>query len=171
MYPRPEATEHLERLHPTARLGWKGTSFALLELYPARAVDHLLYERWNDKGPVYGSPYDPLAQVPVWLADFDPEEVQSMDFLDKVKRWLTPIKKRVRDSALAKGRELESTMRDTAGEYGEKLYRDAQRSCESGVPTPKKFLTDEDKKVLSGDHGHSLEEVFLPKDRDGKALV
>lgn len=174
MHPPDHRSKALEKLHPRARLGWVGMErdaddeninkgqFALLQLYPKRA--EVLYEPWNGRGPVFGSHFDPLQWQPCWLANFDPQEVFNGEFLAKVKRWMTPMSKRVKESAIEKGKALEAEVSDITGDAGERLYWAAQKATDRPNVVAKRHMGAEDKAVLSGDNPPvDFTETFVPQ--------
>ena len=181
-----EAVRRLHRLNHMARLAWFGHerhpddegelnhgAFALLQLYPRHLEDETMYEPWSDKGPVYGASWDANRYAPVWLANFTKEEVSEkhgFPFLEKVKRWMRPMTERVMESAKQRGLDEESRIRDPAEEAGDRLWHDGQRSTTNSKNiVASKFLTAEDKYVLSGDKSaaNSWENKFMPVRPEG----
>ena len=170
-----DAIEALERLHPQARLAWfpmhrqpgvdeiNYGEFALIELVDRskrqQLGDRFLYEEWT--APLFGRSYDSTRFVPVWLANFNKAEVFGGSFVVKVRRWMTNMKKRMVDSAKEKGREYESEVQDLAGELGEKMYSDAQKSTDRPPVIANKFITAEEKATLTDDSKGSLEDTFM----------
>jgi hypothetical protein len=129
-------------------------SFALVQLYHVRDADGCYRELWDrtdvqdndytvrtvriDRGPVFakdgGSRKDwDERYVPVYvanLADYGitPQQVFSGEFLGTVRRWLTPIVKRVVDSAREAGKDLKRQTGDIADEAAKFQWREAQRA-------------------------------------------
>jgi hypothetical protein len=174
MHPPWEAVENLERLESTARLAWfpdpqkaegelNAGAFALLQLYPRAKMDEILYEPWGDKGPVFGSTWNNDKYYPAWLANFTKEQVFSGSFILDVRRWMRPLKERVVESAQELGREKQARMRDMAEEAGDRMYHKAQKSLDRPPVLAKKFVSEEDKAILSGDAQRDYTEDFMPR--------
>lgn len=164
MEPGPDAIKQLERLQPTARWGWyqQEGCFSLLELYPVSQSEAVLYEPWGRRGPVFGAPFDPDKYQAVWLANFKPWEVQRGSFIPIIKRWMTSMRDRMVRSAERTAQEFENNIHECAGEQGERLYRDGQKSTESPVMVPYKFLTQQEKDSLTGDFHDDVKQGFMP---------
>jgi hypothetical protein len=154
----------LERVCPRVRLGWAGRertspeqslnqgSFMLLELVRVRVADRTFRTPWGDRGPVYGSDYDRLTQVPLMIYDVSPEDVFSGRVVVLLRRWLLPINQRIAEQQLERERALRSRIKDIAGDMGSHLYRQAQKSWEGGdIRQARKFETPEDRARLNGD--------------------
>ena len=93
-----------------------------------------------ERGPVFNrnggcSPdWDPAFRVPVFVATLDKdyelstEQVLSGEFLVDVKRWMTSIERRMRESARAKGRALASTIDDVGHTVAGDLVRESNKT-------------------------------------------
>ena len=167
MHPGPDAIMALKRLHPMARLGWFGKErksevelnpgeFALLELYPKHEVPRRIYEPGRERGPVFGESWDHDRYEPLWLANFSPEDVQTLRFVPVVRRWMTPIHRRMYDSAKERGKAYQARIEDLAGTMGEKVWFDIQHSTSSGPCSPKKFTHHEEREPID------LTNSFMP---------
>jgi hypothetical protein len=81
-----------------------------------------------ERGPVFNKnggcsrDWDPAFRVPVFVATLDEDydlttrEVLDGSFLTSIKRWMTSIERRMRESAREKGRTLASTNGEQARE-------------------------------------------------------
>lgn len=189
-------TEALYRLHPQARLGWVGEDrlspeeplnkgkFALLQLYVRVDAERTFYgEPWNDRGPVFGRPYDRLARLPVMLTMIAPAHVLNGAFLCAcevcleghevclkvgcahrhadilIRRWMMSLPERIERAALAKGRQYQAELDNMAGEIGSEVYWRTKHG-ESAV-TPGVELTPEDKAIAAGATVKGVETTFL----------
>ena len=138
----------VERENKYARLAWHGEEqqFAVVDLVPAPLVKRMIKEPWGNRGPVFGSYFDRLRRVPVWVDNVDTSDVMSGRVAHLVRRWSTPLKKRLEDRHEATKREQADSVSNVAGEMGEEMYWRAQRSSEGGTGThiPNKDLTQAD---------------------------
>ena len=173
MVPGPDAIEALASIHAPARWAWWGDetedddelnrgSFALLELYPKHEVDNQLYERWNDKGPIYGAPFDRDRFVPLLLWSFTPEEVESRRFVPVIRDWLTPMRKRMIDTAMERADNYEGRVASLSGEMGNHLHWLSQRNNSSPNTAARKFLTPAERAALAGDIEHDTWAEYNP---------
>ena len=89
-----------------------------------------------DRGPIFNRhggtrpDWDPIFFVPVFKVRFKDyhmsnESVQSGAILPLLRRWMTPIKKRVQDSQEAAGKELKRKAREIGEEGGKRLWKEA----------------------------------------------
>lgn len=168
MVPNPDAVDALARLYSSARLAWMGQErefagqlnagvFALLDLYAKHEAKFKVYEPWGDRGPVYGKPWDKDKFVPLLLATFTVEEVQSLSFMPVVRRWMTPIHRRMYESARERGEAFDRKVSNLTGEAGEKAWHDIQHSTHSGATVAKKHATYEEREPVS------FKNAFMPR--------
>lgn len=176
MHPPAHIVAKLQELHPQARLGWVGKdkrdpdelnagNFALLQLYHQRDASRTYLEAWGDRGPVFGKDYDRLSRVPVWVKNFTKQEVFSGAILDDVKKMLRPVRERYEVSALQKGSQQASAMRDLAGEAGQFLWHTSQKR-DNAVPQTKKFNPFTEPTRSADD----LKTAFMPKPIEAEPL-
>lgn len=170
-------TEALYRLHPQARLGWVGQDrgpkddlnkghFALIQLYMRRDAERTYYgDPWNDRGPIFGRRYDRLARVPILLFLIDPKDVFSGKIIADVRHWMKPIKQRVEEAAIERGKAYQAELDNLAGEIGSEVYWRTKHG-ESAV-TPGVQMTAEDKAVAAGATTKGVENTFLDNMKSG----
>lgn len=177
MYVPKWMIEKIEGLNSSLRLGYYGgIDLAVIQLLPVKVAEAtLIGNPWNNRGPIYGTKFDRVTQVPMHIVDLPIKEV-FYDFdsvYSKLKRWLRPFKERVLEDAAEEGREYEDGVRELAEELGDYLYWHANQTGSGGVEAmPKKFLTPEEKEVLNGDarEKNSLVDSFMPNTSVGGAL-
>jgi hypothetical protein len=170
----PDAIAALRELCPDARWAWYGKpkhgeseelnrgQFALLQLYRRHEASGALYEQWGDKGPIFGAPFDRDRYEPLWLANFTPEDVFALRFVPVVRRWMRPLRARLVESAQQRGLDYENEIKQLAGRIGDEMWWRSQRSTDTPIVVPKKFLTKEDKAVLCGDAMRDVRNDFMP---------
>lgn len=172
--------EALYKLHQQARLGWVGADrlspdedlnkgqFALLQLYHRRDAERTYYgDPWNDRGPVFGRPYDRLMRVPIMLHLIHPQDVFSGKVIFDVKRWMMPIRERVELAAVERGKAYQDELDNLAGEIGSEMYWSAHNGGSATINTPYKDLTAEDKAVLGGETIRGVENTFVDNLKTG----
>tara|TARA_B100000809_G_C14971196_1_gene470996 strand:+ start:122 stop:667 length:546 start_codon:yes stop_codon:yes gene_type:complete len=175
MNPPNWVVNKLEEIEPSTRLGWIGEdrispddepnkgSFALLQLFRKRATKKLICDRWKNRGPVFGSRYDPLTHDPVWIINISKEDVFSGKAISLLRRWVTPIQERLDEVNVQAGRNYESTIQDMAHELGTELYKNAQASSDSCRYVANKHITKKEKDIISGEGKSSVSDVFRTK--------
>jgi hypothetical protein len=178
MHPPKWVEIELERIMGQARLGWDGErqKFALIELRKKREQierDLSIGTPWkSSQGPIFGSRYDLLSEVPIYIISIDIEDVFSGKILALTKRWMTPFKDRVMDVCLEAGKETEAEMQDLTGEAGEYLDWHAHQSwATSDNSLHLGDVTEADKKVLSGEGKHDFTETFVPNNPEGGKMT
>ena len=175
MHPPQYVLKELQDIHPWLRLGWVGESddtgsFFLLQLLHKRASQIEFNEPWEQRGPVYGKPYDLLRRVPYIMAgpfkmsrfrDAQGETYWTWGSLVKtVRRLLTPAYERTVESAKQYNNEVDNQIHDLACEMGSRLYHQAhQTGSAQRRDLAKKFVTKEDKEILTGDKLAEMKEV------------
>ena len=154
--------EELERLHPYLRLGWLGEErqspeeplnkgkFFLLQLYHARDADLTLHAYWGKAGPIWGSRFDPLRRCPIIVMPLETEDVFSGKVLKHVKDMFRPIKERALEVAREAGREFDAEIDDLAEGMADRIMWNRHRADRDWEPLPDKFLTKEDKDIITG---------------------
>ena len=114
--------------------------------------------------------WDSAFRVPIFVAtldeayDISTSDVLTGRFLDTVRRWMIPIKRRVRESAIEAGRNLESKADDVAGEIADAVKFEANKPDASTVIMANKHAKgDMDKleKRLEKAHGQ-LADYYSP---------
>ena len=106
------------------------------------------------RGPVFSKngtctpDWDPLFRKPMYIANLEDygiplSEVLSGEFLGTVKEWLTPIKRRVIESAKEQGKLLKTKAEDIGDEAADFLWREAQRSDATSVIKANKHCKEE----------------------------
>ena len=108
-----------------------------------------------DRGPVFSKngtthrDWDNLSRVPVFVATLDEsynittKDVLSGKFLDSIRLWLTPIERRMRESAREKGRQLAGVMDDVAHEATSDLLKASHRSDAASVTMANKHAKED----------------------------
>lgn len=176
MHPPEWICKELERLHPQLRLGWVGQErrrpdedlnkgcFALIQLYHSRDHARTYFTPWHtvdNRGPVYGSRFDPLARFPIYLADIEPADVFSGACLPAIKRWMRPMKERYMESAKEKGKQYEAEVQDMAeGAADYMLWSANKPDSTSDRTVTNAEVTEYDKAVLRGEVKKDLTEAF-----------
>jgi len=99
----------------------------------------------TNRGPIFNKSggtrrdWDDLSRVPVFVAtlnedyEMSTEDVLSGRFLESVRLWMTPIERRMRESAREKGRQLAGVMDDVAHEATSDLLKSSHRSDAASV--------------------------------------
>ena len=99
----------------------------------------------KERGPIFGKngstrrDWDNLFRVPMFIATLDEsfgmgtDDVLSGRFLESIRLWLTPIERRMRESAREKGRDLSGAIDDVAHEATADLLKSAQKSDAASV--------------------------------------
>ena len=112
-----------------------------------------------ERGPVFNKSggcsrdWDPAFRVPVFVATLDEDydlttrEVLDGSFLTSVKRWMTSIERRMRESAREKGRTLASTIDDVGHTVAGDLMKDSQKSDAATVIMANKHAKPEMEKL------------------------
>lgn len=92
-----------------------------------------------NRGPIFNKEgstrldWDSAFRVPIFVATLDEaygittEDVLNGSFLDDVRRWMIPIQRRVQESAIEAGRNLESKADDVAGQMTDFLAHEANK--------------------------------------------
>jgi hypothetical protein len=125
-------------------------AYALLDLYPQRLSRMTFALHWDDMGPVYGSPYDRLARVPIVKAWVTPAELFSGDVIPMLRRMITPLKDRVRERNVQVLRERAAWKKDKSAQMAEQMRWQAQKSYDKPNAFAKKHLTKAEKSILDG---------------------
>lgn len=186
MHPPEWICKELERIHPHLRLGWVGYArksgedelnkgvFALIQLYHSRDASRTFYTLWEtveNRGPVFGSRYDPLSRTPIYVSELAPEDVFSGACIPMIRRWMRPMKQRYMESAVAKGKQYESDNQDLAEAQADYMLWHANKTDGSSDRTiTNADLTKHDKAVLAGETKKDLTSTFT-KVADGMALA
>jgi hypothetical protein len=130
-----------------------------------------------DRGPIFNRDggtvpdWDPIFKKPVYVANFDDfdvpiERVLDGSILRLLEHWLTPIERRVRESAREKGRQLDRDADAMAGEMTDYLWREAQKSDAASSPMAYKHAKEE---LAAWDRMNSqarqLPDYYMPPER------
>jgi hypothetical protein len=155
--------DEIERVNPLARLGWAGEDreskdeplnkgmFAVLDLYPKRLADRTFKTLWGDRGPVFGSYYDPLERIPVWISNIAPEDVFSGAVIGIIKRYCEDIQERLDRTWREEQEQQRKMKKELAGEVGSYMYWQSKRESNATNTLPQKFVTQEEKARAAGD--------------------
>jgi hypothetical protein len=175
MRPPQHILDALHRIHPWARIGWYGEGdkgkFSLLQLYHNRDSYCTIVQRWDNRGPVYGKPYDLLARTPMWLADFSIQDVVSGKILKHVEAWLKPMSERVRESEDRAWKDLDFRLNDLAEEGGDYVWHQSRQTGHGSDNTARKFVSKEQQAILAGDYDRSAGNVVhTPKPEGAVAM-
>lgn len=172
MHPPNWVVWKLHELHSGVRLAWKGCArksdelnvgeFVLLQLFHKADMDTAFSELWNDRGPIFGLPYDPLTHIPVMVSAITPQDVFGGAVIQALEVMFTPFQKRIYDQRLDLGNSLEDQVKDMAGEEGEWLHWKARDSSHRGKLLTKTDVTEEDKAVLRGERKKDLTHSYMP---------
>ena len=116
----------------TFRLPWSAD--------PVEGSDGTTRTKRVNRGPIFNreggtrADWDSAFRVPIFVATLDSaygmtiEDVLSGRFLSDVRRWMVPIERRVRESAIEAGRSLESKADDIAGQMSDHLAYEANKT-------------------------------------------
>lgn len=108
-----------------------------------------------NRGPIFGKngtthrDWDNLSRVPVFVATLDEsygmgtEDVLSGKFLDSIRLWLTPIERRMRESAREAGRNLAGVIDDVSHEASSDLLKESHKSDAASVIMANKHAKDD----------------------------
>lgn len=175
MHPPQHIVDELQRLHKWVRLGWMGFdrtgpedelnkgTFVLLQLYHQRDLFRSCEGLFLNRGPIFGKRYDPLQRFPIMKARIHPKDVFSGKVVHLLKYMMKPIRQRVIESALAKGKDYDRQVSELGGEMGEYMYWRANKFDSPRDRTrTKDDVTAEDKAVLRGERKKDLTTAFLP---------
>jgi hypothetical protein len=130
----------------------------------------------TDRGPIFNkdggarADWDTAFRIPMFVATLDEDYGMSLDdvlsgrFLSDVRRWMVPIEKRVRDSAIQAGRDLDSEASDVAGEIADAVAFEANKPDATTVTMANKHAKKEMQRFYSKkEKAHnSLKEYYLP---------
>jgi hypothetical protein len=178
MEPPVSVLEAVQKIHKHARIGWVGKPksspedlnagyWALIQLYSQRDSRHTMLEPWNERGPIYGKPFDRLSRIPIYVIDVQKDDIYDLPFL--LKRWITPIKDRVTQSEIEKGKGVEKEMSELGEAAGDYLWHLSNKTGASVTSNnPKKCLTEKDKKVLAGETKKDFTNAYVTN-VEGKA--
>lgn len=175
MIPPTWICKELERLHPQLRLGWVGKPregdelnqgfFALIQLYHSRDAERTFFTPWHtieNRGTIYGSRFDPLMRLPIYLADIEPADVFSGACLPAIKRWMRPMKERHMESAIEKGKAYEAEVQDMSEGAADYMLWSANKPDSTSDRTiTNADVTEHDKAVLRGETKRDLTETFV----------
>ena len=129
-----------------------------------------------NRGPIFNKEggtrmdWDSAFRVPIFVAtldgayDISTNDVLTGRFLDDVRRWMVPIKRRVSESAIEAGRRLESKAENVAGQMTDFLAYEANKpDAATAVMANKHAKGDMDKleKRLEKAHGQ-LADYYSP---------
>jgi hypothetical protein len=126
------------------------------------------------RGPIFNRhggtvpDWDPLFRKPVYVANledygFSAEQVKSGEFLVTLKEWLTPIKRRIVESAREQGRVLQRATEDIADEATDFLWREAQKSDATSVIMANKHAKEGMAELeRAKERGASLPSYYMP---------
>jgi len=170
MQPPQWVVDKIAEVYPKARLGFcGGTHYALCELWRVR--EESVIGRDFD-GHLYGADYDKLFFRPRHIIDVAPEHVFSGAVVDHVRTMLTSFKDRQLAKLQAAGKAEDDELQDMAEEQGHELYMQAQRSYHRPQVVAKKFLTNDDRAVLSGEAADSIDiaNSYMPTPGQGSAI-
>jgi hypothetical protein len=123
----------------------------LLELVQVRRADATFRTPWADRGPIYGSQFDRLTQVPLMVYDVTSEDVFSGRVVHLLRRWQTPITQRVQETWEKRRKEDRSAIRSIAEEAGKEMYWRAHRDVHRPQVVAQKFVTEKEKSILTGE--------------------
>lgn len=129
-----------------------------------------------DRGPIFNRhgtttrDYDPITEVPVYLIDlnglgFDKYRVCNGDFLVYLPRWMTPAKKRMKESLEAKYKQQKSELKDVSGEAADFLWHQANKTGATSPVVPWEFAKDDVKKMYEKNEHRKLESAYSLKDK------
>ena len=129
-----------------------------------------------NRGPIFNKEggtrmdWDSAFRVPIFVATLDEAyEISTNDvltgrFLDTVRRWMIPIKRRVAESAIEAGKNLESKADDVAGEMTDFLAHEANKPDATSIVMANKHAKGDMNKLekrLEKAHGQ-LADYYAP---------
>jgi len=156
--------KEIERLHPYLRLAWLGEdrqspdedlnkgAFFLLQLYHVRDAELTMLFPWDRAGPIWGSSFDPLQRVPIIVCPLETQAVFDGSVLKLVKDMSENITTRMRRAINEEAQGFQDKIDEMADEWGDYLYYKRHRHDGNWSSDAKKFLTKEDKDMMSGDY-------------------
>jgi len=168
-------TDQVQQIHHRARIGfdpWQPGQtgegqFYLLQLFHRKDAEKTYSGYWNYRGPIFGKDFDRLTYTPITIAKLSHLDVYQGGVITKLKEWIIPIRKRIRENRETLGNLYDREATEISGAAGEELYWRAKKSIFGPQVVAKKFLTKEDKDVLCGDKMErdriKMRESLLPK--------
>lgn len=165
MEPPSYVCEALERISPWARIAWNGENkcFSVIDLYPAKLAKHTYREKWGNRGTIYGSDFDRLSRIPIWIEDVPAVDVHGGRVIARVKRMASSLKDRVKESWVQRQNERKSDIKDLAGKQGEYLYWQAKTNPHRGHVIANKFIAKEDRARAAGDWVSRIDQEKPPQ--------
>jgi len=145
--------EEVERINPLARIGWEGETqrFAVLDLYPKRLADVTFKTLWEGRGPVFGSDYDHLQRIPIWIDEVSVEDVFSGKVTQIVKRLCKDIQERLNKTWQEEQESQRRTKKELAGAMGSHMYWNSQKSLNATNIIADKHISKAEKAIAAGD--------------------
>lgn len=134
------ALVQLYHVHDTGHVDCPTTFRLLWDVNPVVGDDGETHMRKVERGPIFNKnggtkrDWDNLSRVPVFVATLDeeydmgPDDVLSGRFLDSIRHWMTPIERRMRESAREAGRTLSGAIDDVAHEVSADLVKESHKS-------------------------------------------
>ena len=143
---------------------------------PVEGSDGKTRTKRVNRGPIFNreggtrADWDSAFRVPIFVATLDKsygmsiEDVLSGRFLSDVRRWMVPIQRRVRESAIEAGKTLESKASDVAGQMTDHLAYQANKTDATTVIMANKHAKDDITKLerkVEKSHGQ-LADYYSP---------
>jgi hypothetical protein len=173
MYPPEHIVRDIARVHKWARIGWVGLpktdpaeinvgKYYLVQLYHWRDAEQSVRERWNERGPLFGARFNPLMRIPIMIGEVSIADVFSGKVVHTLKWWMKPIDQRIRESQQKASLEYASKVGDVAEAQTDwLLWKSNQTDATRPTPVAKKFMTEEDKKILDGEYNKDLKDALV----------
>jgi hypothetical protein len=183
MHPPKHICDELERVHKWARLGWQGREkkgpddlnpgqFVVLQLYHQRDAAQTLLQHWNNRGPVFGTKFDPLQRVPIMVKAVPTQAVFDGSVITLLREWIQPLKPRLDEAEAEATSNLDRQYTDMARERVSRMHHAANRTgATRPKPVARKFLTKRDRDILSGNVPKKMPKVGLGDARPGTARM
>lgn len=174
MEPPKHILDAIEAVHPMVRIGWEGRErktddelnagqFHLIQLYHQRDASRCFHDPWRNRGPLYGSRYDPLKYVPFRIETLEHKDVFGGRVVEMVKGMMGDFYSELVAARSEQGRDWDRYIHDLATEAADRMFFENNKTdATRGLPTPYKCTTEEDKAVLSGEKLTKVEDSLVP---------
>lgn len=168
LYPAPHILRKIEKIDYLARIGWNPIDkcFALIEIWKKRereAKNSIIGCDFPLDWKVFGSKWDWLSEMPIYITDITIDEMMTGRVIELLKRWTSPLKKRIREDQKEARDQYNYAMDQVGDEMGEDIFARAKKEIWPDITSPYD-ITPEDEYILSGqaEEEAKAEEVFTP---------
>jgi hypothetical protein len=101
---------------------------------------------------VFGTDYDRLARVPIWIDEVSPTEVFSGAVIRRVARYTSSLRDRARRTWSKHQAGRRRHLKESAGEQGQYLRWAAHKSPHAGKTVADKHISKAEKAITAGDY-------------------